>query len=403
MCRKDFPFLSKNISDELIYLDSAATSQKPNSVIQKLHDFYSYEYAPVHRGIYSLGEKSTIVYEDVRRKIKNFIGASDACEVIFTKGTTEGINFVATAWAQKHLKKGDEIVLTHLEHHSNLIPWQQIALKKGVILKFIPITKDGYLDLTNLDQIITKKTKLVSFAHVSNVLGTHAPVKKIVSAAKSVGAKVLIDAAQSSPHKKIDVKSLDCDFLVFSSHKMLGPSGVGILYIKKSIQDEVAPYQFGGSMVCEVFYDQSTFQQPPYRYEAGTPPIAQVVGLGAAIDYYKDNIGWESLKNHEASLCTRTIDGLSQFEQIRILGPVEQLKNSGHLVSFVVEDVFDVHAHDVAAYLDTKNICVRAGHHCAQPLHKELGIKASIRVSFHVYNTLKEVELFLFAIEQMLK
>lgn len=390
--RKDFPLLNKKINNkDLIYFDNAATSQKPQEVINAVTHFYESQNSTIHRAVYAFGEQATTLYEQARATVAEFINA-DQHEIVFTKGTTEGINAVAAGWALEHLKQSDEILLTQMEHHANLLPWQQVAKKTGAVLKFIPVLSDGTLDMSSLDQLITKKTKLVSCVHVSNALGTHNDIEAIIAKAHTVGAKVLIDAAQSVAHQKIDVKKIKCDFLVFSGHKMLGPTGIGILYIKKDLHDKMQPYEFGGGMVYEVDYTSASWLKAPHKFEAGTPPIAQAIGLAAAIKYIQKNSNFELLQKHEAKLCSTLIDGLQKNKKITILGPVEQLKTHGHLVSFVVKGM---HAHDVATYLSNYGICVRAGHHCAQPLVKLMGIQASVRASFYAYNTLEEVEKFL--------
>lgn len=394
--RKDFPIFTTN--PRLIYFDNAATTHKPTSVIDAMNNFYRNEYATVNRSMYGLAEQATEKFEKVRKQVADWIGAQPS-EIIFTKGTTESINMVATAWGMEHIKKGDEIVLTELEHHANLLPWQQLAQKTGAILKFIPITSDGTLALDMLSTIITLKTKFVGLIHVSNALGTHNTVDLIIKAAHAVGARVLVDAAQSIAHQKIDVSAMNPDFLVFSGHKMLGPTGVGVLYIKKAIQPEMPPYQFGGSMVFQANYVDAQWLPAPACYEAGTPPIAEVIGLGAALDYYRDNIDFKALRKHEAHLCTQAIEGLSLLPGVRILGPLEQLKAMGHMVSFIVDGF---HPHDIGAYLDAHGIAVRTGHHCAQPLAQQLGIIGSIRISFHCYNTLEEVDYFLTLMRELL-
>lgn len=397
--RKDFPILSKKVDGhQLVYLDNAATSQKPQSVIDAITNFYTEHNSNIHRAIYTLGEETTTLYEQARAKVAQFINA-DPSEIIFTKGTTESINLVASTWAQQHIAKGDEILISQMEHHSNMIPWQQCAQKKGAVLKYIPVTPDGKLDYTALPSLLSKKTKLVAVTHVSNVLGTRNDIAQIIKAAHSVGAKVLIDAAQSVLHEPIDVKKLTCDFLAFSGHKMLGPTGIGVLYIKKDLHDQMPPYQFGGGMVYEADSFTASWQKAPQKFEAGTPPIAQAVGLAAAIEYMQKNISFDALQKHEAALCSQLIEGLSSLKKVRILGPIEQLKKSGHLVSFTIDGM---HPHDSAAALSKKGICVRAGNHCAQPLAKLLQISGSVRASFYVYNTPEEVEQLIKAIEHLL-
>lgn len=390
--KKDFPIFAKeNNNSSFIYFDNAATSQKPKSVIDAMTHFYEYQNSTIHRAVYAFGEQATTLYEQARSKVAEFINA-DAQEIVFTKGTTASINAVAIGWALENIKAGDEILLTQMEHHANLLPWQQVAKKNDAVLKYIPILPDGSLDMGTLDQLITKKTKLVSCVHVSNVLGTQNNIETIIKKSHAQGAKVLIDAAQSIAHQSIDVKKIHCDFLVFSGHKMLGPTGIGVLYIKKDLHNQMQPYEFGGGMVYEVDLSHATWAKAPHKFEAGTPPIAQAIGLGAAIDYIKKNIDFEKLKKHEALLCSTLIEGLQKNPKIRILGPIEQLKQRGHVVSFVVEDM---HAHDVATYLSNQGICVRAGHHCAQPLARLMNVTASVRASFYAYNTLEEVEKFL--------
>jgi cysteine desulfurase/selenocysteine lyase len=395
--RKDFPILSSS-PQPFIYFDNAATTQKPESVIEAMSNFYRTDYATVNRSMYARAEKATEKYEAVRAQVASFIGAEPS-EIVFTKGATESINMVATAWGMQNIKKGDEIVLSELEHHANLLPWQQIAQKTGAILKFIPITSDGTLALDKLTEIITPKTKLVGIIHVSNALGTHNDLEPIIEAAHKVGARVLVDAAQSIAHQKIKVKKMNPDFLVFSGHKMLGPTGVGVLYIKKAVQPEMPPAQFGGSMVFQATYTDAQWLPAPACYEAGTPPIAEVIGLGAALEYYIKNIDFTALKAHETALTAHTINGLSTLPGIRILGPVEQLKKMGHMVSFTVEGY---HPHDIGAYLDANGIAVRTGHYCAQPLAQRLGITGSIRVSFSCYNTIEEVDYFLEVMKKLL-
>lgn len=390
--RKDFPLLKKKVHNkELIYFDNAATSQKPQLVIDAVSKFYTEHNNNIHRGVYQSAEETTQLYENGRKAVAGFINAHPD-EILFTKGTTEGINFVARAWAAHQLTAHDEIVLSELEHHSNIIPWLVLAKEKDLKIKYIPVKPDGTLDLLQLKSVITSKTKLVSCLHISNALGTHVDIDAIISAAHAVGAKVLIDAAQSIAHMPIDVKKNKTDFLVFSGHKMGGPTGIGVLYIKKDLHHQTQPYQFGGGMPYEVDYHSVSFAKAPHKFEAGTPPIAQAIGLMSAIDYINKHIDFKKLAEHEADLCARLIAGLSKHAKIRLLGPIEQLKKSGHLVSFIIDGM---HAHDVADYLGKHGICVRAGHHCAQPLAKKLAYQSSVRASFYAYNTHEEVEKFL--------
>jgi len=398
--RDDFPILQEKVNgNPLIYLDSAATTQRPIQVLDTVMDFYKKHNSNIHRGIHAFGEQATSLYENARNKIAGFINA-DPEEVIFTKGTTEGINFVASTWGMTHIGRGDEIVVSQLEHHANLIPWQQVALKKGATLKFIKVGPDDRLDYDSLDDVINKRTKLVAVTQASNVLGTHVDVKKIVKRAREVGAKVLVDGAQGVPHQRVDVKDIDCDFLAFSGHKMLAPTGIGVLFMKKELKEEVPPYQFGGGMVFEVDYDTATWCPTHRRFEAGTQPIAQAIGLGAAIDYLEQKVDFDELQAHEAALCAKTIEGLEALGGIRILGPIQDLKESGHVVSFMMNDI---HSHDVAAYLASVGVCTRAGHNCAQPLAKMLGVDAAVRASFYLYNTHEEVDAFLNAMEDIRK
>lgn len=398
--RSDFPILSQEINGySLVPCDNASTTHKPQSVIDAIVEFYTTTNANIYRGIHLFAEQATTLYEQARKKVADFIGAYPE-EIIFTRGCTSGINFVAATWGDMHIQAGDEIVMTELEHHANLLPWQRLAHKKGAILKFIPIFSDGSLDLSSLDSIITNKTKMVSIIHVSNAVGTHVDIAAITSRAKKVGARVLIDAAQSVPHQKINVHEMDCDFLVFSGHKLLGPTGIGVLYIKKELHADVPPYEVGGGMVEDVNCERATWRNAPYKFEAGTPPIAQAIGLGAAIDYLQKNIDFDQLISYESALCAQLIDGLSKIKQVKILGPIEELKKNGHLVSFLVQDM---HSHDVAAFLDSRGISVRAGHHCAQPFAKKLGYNASVRVSFYFYNTFEDVDRILQSILELIQ
>ncbi|HJZ22925.1 MAG TPA: SufS family cysteine desulfurase [Candidatus Babeliales bacterium] len=395
-----FPALSKNINGhKLIYFNNAATTHKPQSVIDRINYFYAQEYASIYRGVDQASEHVTSLYESARETVAQFIG-SHSDEIIFTRNTTESINFIATAWAQRTLNNNDEIVISQMEHHANLIPWQEVAKHTGAKLSYIPITQDGTLDLTDLDTIITQKTKIVSVVHVSNLLGTHNDIEKIIKHAHKMGSLVLIDAAQSIAHQKINVHELGCDFLAFSGHKILGPTGIGVLYINKKWHDLIPPYQFGGGMVGYVGYEHSQWLDAPQKYEAGTPAIAQAIGLAAALDFLHKNVDFEELKKHESELTRTVINGLNSIKQVRCFGPIKQLKEKGHLVSFAIDGL---HAHDIATYLSQYGIAVRAGYACAQPLAQKLGLNSVVRVSFYFYNTINEVEKFLEIIEEMPK
>lgn len=394
--RQDFPVFNHS---KLVYLDNAATAQKPQAVIDAVNNFYAHGAANVHRAIYDLGEQVTGQYNAVREKLAKFMN-SQACEVIFTSGTTEGVNFIASTWGRKFIQPGDEIIISIMEHHANFIAWQQLAQNTGAILKIINLTPDFQLDIDQYQKLLSAKTKLVAITHASNVLGTINNLDLIIKQAKSLGSAVLIDAAQAAPYTQIDVKKLNCDFLVFSGHKMLAPDGVGVLYIAQAWHDQISPYQFGGGMVSNVTLSKSTFLPAPEKFEAGTMPVASIMGLGAALDYLQKHVSYTLIRAHLADLCAKLISGLLHIPQITIVGNIEQLKQSGHLVSFIISGY---HAHDVAAYLNQFGICVRAGHHCAQPLHDYLGLPATLRVSFQIYNTAQEVDLLLAKLEYFIK
>lgn len=393
--RSQFPLLMHY--PQLHYLDNASTTQKPQVVLERLLSFYTYENANTYRGIYELGEVATEQYEQARQTVAHFINAADASEIIFTRGATEGVNFIADAWARRTLKAGDEIVLTELEHHANWLPWQRLAHECGLIVRVIPVHADGTLDMSAAQMMITQRTRLIATTWISNAIGTYVPVHTLMSYAKAVGARVLIDAAQAVAHVPLDMQQLKPDFLLFSGHKIGGPTGIGVLYINRALHDVVEPYQVGGGMVLTVT-QPPRWLKAPHKFEAGTPPIAQAIGLGAALTYFKNNVDYDALRTHEATLCAHLIDGLTSYPQIRILGPIEQLQQHGHLVSFVIDGM---HAHDVAAYLGLHNICVRAGHHCAQPLARALGYDASVRVSFYLYSTRADVEAVLTGIDTL--
>jgi cysteine desulfurase/selenocysteine lyase len=400
--RADFPILSTMLHAKggsagvpLAYLDNAATTQRPRQVVQAMVDVYEKHYANVHRGIHWLSDQATDLFEEARGKAAAFIGAQSTEQVIFTHGATESINLVARSWGDWQVRSGDEILLTEMEHHANIVPWQQLAERTGAAIRFLPITDDGQLSLERLDDFLTPRTRLVAVAAVSNVLGTINPVQEIARRAHAAGALVLVDAAQSVPHTKTDVTALDADFLAFSGHKMLGPSGVGILYGKRELLEAMPPFLGGGSMIRRVTTSGFEPAELPAKFEAGTPPIVPAIGLGAAIDYL-NTIGVDAIHEHELKLTRLAHEVLSAVGGVRFLGPAPELKSG--IVSFTLERV---HAHDIAQLLDRQGIAIRAGHHCAMPLHKRLGLAASSRASFYFYNTVEEVERLGRALEEI--
>lgn len=400
--REKFPIF-RDRKERLVYLDSAATSQRSENVIEAIHEFYSRGNASVHRGVYELSERATGLYEQARDKVAKFINAADVSEVAFTSGTTESINFVADAWAREHLKSGDEIVLTQVEHHANLLPWQRVAQKTGAKLRFIEIDTENFFLKDPPKDLINKNTKLVSLIHISNVLGNvweKGLLESVIKRAHEVGARVLLDCAQSIAHKKIDVQALDVDFLACSAHKMCGPTGIGALYIKKELHDAVEPYQVGGSMVHDAEYEVAHWQQAPIKFEAGTPAIAQVIGFGAAIDFFNEHVDFDALHAYESQLCAQLVEGLNSIGGITILGNQKDMKMCGHLSAFVVDGI---HAHDVAAMLGMRGIGVRAGHHCVQPLAKLLGVEASTRASLYMYNEPEDIEILIRELQDVIK
>jgi cysteine desulfurase/selenocysteine lyase len=387
--RQEFPILARRIGDKpLIYLDNAASSQKPEAVLQTMDDYYRRYNANAHRGVHHLSETATAAYEQARLKVARFINAASDKQIIFTRGTTEGINLVAQSWGRANLGPGDEVLITEMEHHSNIVPWQILRDQLGFTLRYIPLTDGGELDLGQLETLLTPATKLVSFVHVSNVLGTVNPVQELVAAARSVGAKVLLDGAQSVPHMPVDVRALDVDFLVFSSHKMCGPTGIGVLYGKRELLEAMPPWQGGGDMIREVKMSGSKWNTLPYKFEAGTPAVAEAIGLGAAVDYLS-SLGMEWIHVQEQALVNYAYACLSQIEGLRIVGPRPEGSRRAGLVAFTLNDI---HPHDLSAILDQDGIAVRAGHHCAQPIHNRLGVVATARASFYFYNTADEVD-----------
>jgi len=393
---KDFPILSRQIRGKrLVYLDNAATTQKPASVIEAEARYYKETNANIHRGIHTLSEEATTKYEDVRKKVARFIGAQAPESIIFTRSATEAVNLVAFSWGRKYLKPGDEILLSTVEHHSNLIPWQMTAQATGAKLQFIPITSDGQLDLSKIDKLLTKRTKLVAITAMSNALGSIFPVCEIARKADAVGAKVLIDGAQSVPHLETNVADLGCDFLVFSAHKMLGPTGVGVLYGRPELLDAMDPYQGGGDMILEVWRDHAKWNELPWKFEAGTPNIGGVIAFGAAIDYL-NKIGMAQVREHEKELTAYALSALAKDPQVHIYGPRDAEKRGG-VISF---NYGNVHPHDIGTLLDQEGIAIRAGHHCCQPLMRDLGVSGTARASFYIYNTKEDVDALVTALRK---
>jgi cysteine desulfurase/selenocysteine lyase len=395
--RDDFPALAQEINGHpLVYFDNAATTQKPRAVLDAIQNYYERDNANVHRGIHELSNRATAAYEGARDRVAQFINAPAREDIIFTRGTTEAINLVAATWGAANLGAGDVILLTELEHHSNLVPWQLLAERTGAKLRFIPVTGDeGTLDLSDLDNMLDG-AKLLSLTHISNALGTINPVAELCAQAKAVGAVTLVDAAQSAGHMSLDVQALGCDFLAFSGHKMCGPTGIGALFARRELQEAMPPYQGGGEMISKVEFHKSEFTVPPHKFEAGTPNIAGAVGLHAALDYI-DAIGREAIHTHDAELANYAKEQLSEFEGIRIFGPAAE---RGGLVSFVFENV---HALDLATLADQQGVAIRIGHHCTQPLHEKLGVPATARASFYFYNTRSEVDRFIEVLQKVVK
>ena len=388
--RKDFPILERTVRENktLVYLDNASTTQKPNQVIDAINDYYRNHNANIHRAVYALAEEATELYEQTRDKVANFINVKNRDEIIFVRGTTEAINLVAYAWGRAHVKEGDIIVTTEYEHHSNIVPWQLLTQEKGAKLVYIGMDDNGELILDDLDKYLaTGKVKLVTFSLMSNVLGTISDADTIISKCKNAGVLTLIDGAQAVPHMKVDLEKLGCDFFAFSGHKMLGPTGIGILWVKKSVLETMNPFHGGGDMIREVHKYETTWNDLPYKFEAGTPNIADVVGLGAAIDYLS-KIGMDNIRQHEIELTTYALEKLSQVKGLHVYGTKDITKRGG-VISF---NFADVHPHDVAQIIDAEGIAVRSGHHCAQVLMERLNVAATSRASFYIYNTKEEVD-----------
>jgi cysteine desulfurase/selenocysteine lyase len=392
--RQDFPILSRQVRPgvPLVYLDSTATAQKPRQVMEAMQAYYQSSNANIHRGIHTLAEEATQLYESARQKVAAFIGAPSARQVIFTRNATESINLVAQTWGRANLKAGDLLILTEMEHHSNLVPWQMLAAEKGLELEFIPVSAAGRLDMTVYQELLARQPRLVAFTHMSNVLGTINPAAEIIRQAHAAGALALVDGAQSVPHFPVDVQALDVDFLAFSSHKMCGPTGLGVLYGRKPLLENMPPFMGGGDMIKRVGLRTFTPNQLPHKFEAGTPAIAEAVGLGAAVDYLAE-IGMAEVAAHEQHLITYALERLEEVPGVQVLGPPAEFK--GGVASFTLEGV---HAHDVAQILDQYGVAVRAGHHCAMPLHEKFGIAATARASFYLYNTQAEVDALINAL-----
>ena len=387
--RKEFPIFQRETKPgtRLVYLDSTATSQKPLAVIEAMDSYYRHSNANIHRGVHTLAEEATLLYEQARVKIAKFINAPSAHQIIYTRNTTESINLVAYSWARANLKSGDLVILTEMEHHSNLVPWQILQAERGIELDFIPVTEDGLLDLDIYKKLLEQRPRLISFTHMSNVLGTINPAAEIIRLAHEVGALTLVDAAQSVPHLKVDVQALDADFLAFSAHKMCGPTGIGALYGKMELLEAMPPFLGGGDMIKEVKLRSFRTNTLPYKFEAGTPAIAESVGFGAAVDYLT-SLGMETIAAHEHEITEYALERLEEVPGVKVFGPGAQ--NKGGVAAFTLEGV---HPHDVAQILDQDGIAVRAGHHCAQPLHEKFGLPATSRASFYLYNTKDEVDL----------
>jgi cysteine desulfurase/selenocysteine lyase len=397
--RSDFPIFKRLIHRDipLVYLDSAATSQKPKKMIDAMDYFYSHQNANIHRGIHVLAEEATAAYEQAREKISKFIGSPNSRQIVFTRNTTESINLVAYSWARKNLKNGDLIILSEMEHHSNLIPWQILAQEIGVRLEFIPVTSDGRLDLDVYKALLGQKPRLVSFMHMSNVLGTINPAKEMIRLAHISGAIVLLDGAQSVPHFPVNVQDLAVDFLAFSGHKMCGPSGIGVLYGRRELLENMPPFMGGGDMIKRVQLRTFTANEIPYKFEAGTPAIAEVIGLGAAVDYL-ENIGMDNIALYENNLVKYAIERLTEVPGLTLHGLCAE--DRGGVTSFSLEGI---HPHDISQILDSNGIAIRAGHHCAMPLHERLNITASARASYYLYNTAQEVDKLIEALYQVKK
>lgn len=392
--REQFPILKEKVyGKQLVYLDSAATAQKPLAVIDAVDNFYRTYNSNVHRGSHKLALLATDAYEDAREKVRKFINAKSKDEIIFNRGASSGINFIAQSYGMENVNEGDEILISIMEHHSNIVPWQQLVKKRKAVLKYLPLQPDGTIKLSDVEEMINERTKMLAITHVSNLLGTINPIKEIIEIAHQKGTPVLVDAAQSVPHKRVDVLELDCDFLVFSGHKMGAPTGIGVVYGKKALLDQMEPVEFGGEMIDMVGLYDSTWKETPLKFETGTMPIASAIGLGAMIDFLEE-IGMDKVEAHENKLINYAMDRFEKFEGITIYGP---RTNRSSLISFNLDGV---HPHDIATALDLEGIAIRAGHHCAEPLNKHLQVSSTARASFYLYNTIEEIDILYAAIEK---
>ena len=395
--RRQFPVLERKVKGKsLVYFDNAATTQKPKAVIDALIDYYSGYNANIHRGIHTLAEEATAAFEGTRDAVKDFINAESREQIIFTSGTTEGINLVAQTWGRQNINAGDEIIISNMEHHSNIVPWYMLAQEKGAVLKVIPITDEGELDMKAFEKLLSERTKFVSIVHVSNALGTVNPVKEIIGKAHAAGAKVLVDGAQSTVHLDIDVQDLNADFFVFSSHKLYGPTGIGALYGRKELLEAMPPYQGGGEMIKDVSFQTITWNDLPYKFEAGTPNIADTIAFKAAMDFTA-GIGKEKIRQHETELLSYATEQLQEIDRLRIIGTARKKIS---VISFVIDGI---HPQDIGILLDNKGIAVRTGHHCAQPLMDRLCIRGTTRASFAMYNTKEEVDAMMEALHKAIK
>jgi cysteine desulfurase/selenocysteine lyase len=395
--REDFPILKQLVHGKpLVYLDNAATSQKPRQVIDAIADYYESYNSNVHRGLHALSEQATQAYEGARGIVRNFLNAAEDREIVFVKGTTEGINLVASSYGRAHLQQGDEIIISEMEHHSNIVPWQILCEEKGAVLRVVPFNDDGELLLDEYERMLGPRTKLVSMTYISNALGTVNPVKSVIEIAHERGVPVLIDGAQAAPHRSVDVQDLDCDFFVFSSHKVFGPTGMGILYGKAEMLDSMPPYQGGGDMIRSVTFEKTTYNDLPYKFEAGTPNVAGAIGLGSALEYVS-RIGMNNIAEYEESLLSYATEALSSIEGVRIIGTASQ---KAGVLSFLLDQV---HAHDVGTVLDTEGVAIRTGHHCAQPVMKHYGIAATARASLAFYNTRADIDALVKGLDKVIE